>query len=538
MCWLAYILLINMPTKTKYKTDIKKVLYYLSTAIIATMGMTLKATGVKVHNIKRMINDKILTTSLNYNHRWITSTKIIRRKKDHWGFYRHRIKKYGRIVPIFHIERTAKATLSYLASRRPWGITEQEAREALGRDCRRILKKFVEKNAIQVRLCNGEKIYANRIHKKAEMQINHRRTSPKFSKKNEDEDVKVGVITYEEYCEAFLDSLNEMDNIPDISNDRLSALLLMINTNQTLRTMENWIKYNLRIQSAIGMPAPVDHTTINRAFNAVTEDFLKELFHKLVLKLHDKGVITGRFIVVDATHIYAYCNTRKNTDKHPVEGASWGEHHGSFYGYKVHILIDADSEMPIAMVFSTGKDHDSLHFEPLFEGFEEKYDFEEVIAVLADGAYDNKDFREVVNVKTGGVFLPACNPRKSRILKMLKEKVKKLFDRYSDRIHSVQDALGFLTQKFLTDFGIDIDSKRESKLVEMISERFHRHLRAGVERVFSRLKALSAFEHPKARRNRSVRKYIWWCLVGHLVQALTAHGKNLKGSMRKRTMLV
>ena len=527
-----------MPTRTVYKSDIKKVSQYLSKVTVASQQMIARATGVKIHNLKRMIHDKTLTTCLNFNHKWFILTKTIRKNMDKSGFYRHRIKKYSRIIPIFHIERKASAVLAYLASRRPWGMTEPEAKKALGRDCRRILKKLVERNAIQIRLCNGEKVYLNRIHKKAEMQMNHRRTNPKFSKNDKDEDAKVGVVTYEEYCEAFLGSLNKMDNVPDVSNDRLCALLLMINTNRTLRTMENWIKYNLRMQNAIGMPAPIDHTTICRAFNAVSEDFLKELFHILVLKLHDKGVITGRFLAVDGTHIYAYCNTRKNTDKHPVEGASWGHHQGSFYGYKVHILIDVDSEMPIAMVFSTGEDHDSVHFEPLFEGFEEKYDFEEVIAVLADGAYDSKKFREVVNVKTGGVFLPACNPRKSRILKKLKAKVKNLFDRYSDRIHSVQDALGFLTQKFLTDFGVDVGSDRESKLVEMISERFHRHLRTGVERVFSRLKALNAFERPKARRNRSVRKYVWWCFIGLFIQAHAAHEKGIRGSMRKRTMLV
>jgi len=527
-----------MPTRTVYKSDIKKVSQYLSKVTVASEQMIVRATGVKIHNLKRMIHDKILTTCLNFNHKWFILTKTIRKNMDKSGFYRHRIKKYSRIIPIFHIERKASAVLSYLASQRPWGMTEQEAREASGRDCRRALKKLLESNAIQVRMCNGEKVYLNRIHKKADMQLNHRRTNPKFSKDDGNEDAKVGVITYEEYCGAFLDCLNDMDNVPDVSYDRLCALLLMINTNRTLRTMETWIKYNQRIQTAIEMPDPIDHTTICRAFNAVSEDLLKGLFHQLVLKLHEKGLIRGRFLAVDGTHIYAYCNTRKNTDKHPVEGATWGHHHGSFYGYKVHILIDVDSEMPIAMVFSTGEDHDSLHFEPLFEGFEEKYNFEEVIAVLADSAYDSKNFRKLVNVKTGGVFLPACNPRRSRILKRLKEKVKKLFDRYSDRIHSVQDALGFLTQKFLTDFGIDVGSDRESKLVEMISERFHRHLRTGVERVFSRLKALNAFERPKARRNRSVRKYVWWCFIGLLIQALAAHGKGVMGSMRKRTMLV
>lgn len=197
--------------------------------------------------------------------------------------------------------------------------------------------------------------------------------------------------------------------------------------------MENWIVYNSLIKQAIGMPIPIDHTTLNRAFNGVSEDFLKNVFHRLVMKLHGKGVITGRFLVVDATHIYAFCNTRKNTDTNGAEGADWGNHHGSFYGYKVHIIIDSESEMPLAMILGSGEDHDSTHFIPLMEEFDRQYDFDEVIAVLADGAYDNQSFRKIAQGLSGGVFLPACNPRKSKILKMMKQTIKKLFEKHGNK---------------------------------------------------------------------------------------------------------
>ena len=513
---------------------------YLTKVGVATFDMTLEATNVNPHDIRRMIHDKILTTSLNYDHHWLIPTKLIKKNKDHWGFYRHRIEKYNRTVPIFHIKRTAKATLSFLASKRPWGITEKEAEELLGRNCKGVLKQLVEMIAIQERLCNGEKIYLHRIHKRADIQINCRRTNPRFRKEETEEDSgdKVGVITYEEFCESFREVVSEIDNKTNISDDRMCAILLMYKTNRTLRTMETWIAYNERIQDAIGMPSPVDHTTLNRAFGDIDEDFLKQLFHRLVMKLHDKNVITGRFLVVDATHIHAYCNTRLDTSNNPVEGAAWGEHHGWFYGYKVHIIIDAESEMPLGMIISSGEDHDSPHFIPLIKEFDKNYDFDEVIAVLADGAYDVENFRKIIRKKTGGIFLPACNPRNNRNLQMLKKKVKKLFERYSDRIQTVQDAVGFLSQKFLIDYSIEIGSKQESKLVELISERLHRPFRAAVERVFSRLKAMTAFERPKTRRKKSVIKTIWWCLIGYLVQALTATNKDLNGSMRKRTMLV
>jgi iron-sulfur cluster repair protein YtfE (RIC family) len=120
----------------------------------------------------------------------------------------------------------------------------------------------------------------------------------------------------------------------------------------------------------------------------------------------------------------------------------------------------------------------------------------------------------------------------------MKQKIKKLFEKHGDKIHSVQDAFKYLGQTFLTDFNIDIGTKTESKLVEMISERLHRPFRAAVERVFSRLKSINQFEKPQSRNPSYVKKTIWWCLIGQLIQALTAHNKGIPGSMRKRTMLV
>ena len=120
----------------------------------------------------------------------------------------------------------------------------------------------------------------------------------------------------------------------------------------------------------------------------------------------------------------------------------------------------------------------------------------------------------------------------------MKVRVKKLFDIHGDKIHSVEDAFRYLGQTFLTRFGIELGDPSDNKLVELITERLHRPLRAGVERVFSRLKALTSFEEPKARILDTVKKTVWFCLISQLVQARTAVAKGLIGSMRKRTALV
>jgi len=522
-----------------YSGQIKKVSVYLNIVLVATIEMILEETEVPPHVIRRMLNDKILTSSLNFDHGWYILTKELRQRKDHWGFFKYRIKKWSREIIIFHEKRTAKATLSYLASRLPWGISESEAKEMLGRDCNRVLRELERNNNIQVRLYGGEKIYVSRFSKKTELQMNHRRTNPRFKNEVDDEeDAQPEVITFEELCRTFSKVITESEFEPDISVDRLCAILLMTATSRSFRTNELWIAHNKRIMDAIGMVWPVDHTTLWRAYDSIGEESLKELFHQLVIRLHDKKVITGKFLVVDASHIFAYCNTRKDTNNNPVEGAEWGEHHGWFYGYKIHLLIDAESEMPLAMTLSPGNEFDSTHFVPLIEDFDEKYDFEETIAVLADGAYDVKKFRKIVKEKTGGIFLPACNPRKSKILATMKNTVKKLFKEHGHKIHSVRDAFKYLGQKFLTDFSIDIGTSNETKLVELISERINRPLRAGVERVFSNLKAMASFVRPKTREPDSVKRTIWWCLIAYLTQALTAHEKGSPESMRKRSLLV
>ena len=212
-------------------------------------------------------------------------------------------------------------------------------------------------------------------------------------------------------------------------------------------------------------------------------------------------------------------------------------HHGSFFGYKVHILIDAESEMPIGMLASSGEENDAPYFLPLLDDFKEHYSFDEAVAVLADGAYDVKSFRKKVTAMTGGIFLPACNPRRSKVLMRMKLRVRKLFKTHGAKIKSVQDAFRYLGQTFLTRFGIELGDRTDNRLVEMITERLQRPYRAAVERAFSRLKSMMAFERPKTRNIGSVWKTLWFCLIGDLVQALTAKEIGLPGSMRKRTML-
>ena len=169
-----------MTTERIYPSQIKIVSEYLNDVTLSTIMDLKENTGITHQQYRRMVKDKTLTTSLNYEHNWVTLTSIIRKNKDHWGFFTHRIERYSRTVAIFHIKRTGKDTLPYLASKRPWGLSEKEAEELLGRDCKRTLRELENNNSIQSRIIHGDRVYLNRVNKKADVQVKERRINPKF----------------------------------------------------------------------------------------------------------------------------------------------------------------------------------------------------------------------------------------------------------------------------------------------------------------------------------------------------------------------
>ena len=99
-------------------------------------------------------------------------------------------------------------------------MSEAEAFNLTGRDCKRPLKELEENNSIRSRIINGEKVYLNRSHEKAEFQIKERKINPKFKTEDKDDEDEIGFIMFEEFSKTFNEALNEMAEPCPISNDR------------------------------------------------------------------------------------------------------------------------------------------------------------------------------------------------------------------------------------------------------------------------------------------------------------------------------
>ena len=68
--------------------------------------------------------------------------------------------------------------------------------------------------------------------------------------------------------------------------------------------------------------------------------------------------------------------------------------------------------------------------------------------------------------------------------------------------------------------------------------RMHRHLRAGVERVFSRLKSVTGLDRVRARKENNVETHVVLSAVALVVASLTAKRQDEPGLIRSPSRLI
>lgn len=125
-------------------------------------------------------------------------------------------------------------------------------------------------------------------------------------------------------------------------------------------------------------------SALNRFKHRVGVEGFERLFEELTRRLMKAGVAKGRWIVVDSSAVDAYF--------HRDPDARWGytDVDKPFFGYKLHILVDSKSELPIAFRVTPGNVHDSQEYLNLLDDMEEA----DTEHAYGDAAYDSEALRE------------------------------------------------------------------------------------------------------------------------------------------------
>lgn len=133
----------------------------------------------------------------------------------------------------------------------------------------------------------------------------------------------------------------------------------------------------------ISSMANMSHPTLIRANNLFIEKGVyQKFFVHLVSLAYKSGLILGKFVAMDSSFV-------KTFSKREELGSEGFNGHKKAYGFKLHLLIDAETNIPLALIIGNGLAHDSTLAVPLLK--QARPWLKRCGYVLADKGYDDTD---------------------------------------------------------------------------------------------------------------------------------------------------
>jgi hypothetical protein len=487
--------------------------------------------GAQPSYVRKVISSMVVS-SLNRNREGIVLRSWIERNADRNGFY---ASKAGY---IFHICGDIDHALMYLIRNSSFAITVKYANQLTGRtDCKRVLERICAKYPSTYLKCEMGDHEVFYHWKKRTRQLRNAVGMKKIKLELPERDSN-WIVNLEDVGEALHDILIESqlaigpDGRTYSAFTKLCTLIIQTLKMESLRGIEAILSLDERLRRICKVEERrvLSPSDLCRYMQALDPDQLEELFNLLVRKLIRAEEIELRYLVVDSSHVLAWHNQKRPVTQKPFppEHAESAFHIDWFVGYKVHILVDAHSELPIAWTITAGMVHDSKGLPELIQKAKNNLGISDgrVEAVFGDAGYHSRKLQELVDNQLSCELFTKANPRNSPFLKKTMKKLKRLFDD-NPGIETVEEALELFPQTLLDDWGFIQDpskgnQERQSELIRYMKARLNVGVRVIVERVFSRLKAFTRLERPMMRDWESVQKHTCLCLISMLLVALVA----------------
>jgi transposase len=175
------------------------------------------------------------------------------------------------------------------------------------------------------------------------------------------------------------------------------------------------LKKNRKLARACGLRRRTpSHGLFTHFRHRLGEEAYQRIFNKLAMNLIESGVMIGKVVAVDSTHVVAYSGramNNRNGGSDPDARVGRGRR-GFILGYRVHTVCCADSELPIAFTVAPCNDNDKVYFEPLLEkahrlgvGFRH---------VVADSQYNSENVRNAAEWLGAEPVIPVRRDSRAR----------------------------------------------------------------------------------------------------------------------------
>lgn len=172
----------------------------------------------------------------------------------------------------------------------------------------------------------------------------------------------------------------------------------------TLAELARYLEDHREIASVCGFqddePTP-SRSTFSRFISRLGkhQDLLDECLKIMADGFKDLLPDFGKVVAIDCTSVPTY----SNPDNKPVSDseAGWIVREGSKrkqweFGYRLHLIVDANWELPIAKEATLAKDNEKMATLPLLQKAKESLSWFQPDAIIADKAYDKYDHYEFI----------------------------------------------------------------------------------------------------------------------------------------------
>ncbi|MCE5173765.1 transposase, partial [Paenibacillus profundus] len=154
--------------------------------------------------------------------------------------------------------------------------------------------------------------------------------------------------------------------------------------------------------------------TLSRVFAELTKkELAKQLFEELVNRCQQEGILGGNHAAIDSAAIHAYEKKQPKRKSEQTGDANWGAKFDSFgnkmtwFGYKLHLAVDTQSELPIALEVTPAHVNDGEMAPGLIEKAASQ---SKIRYFMLDAGYDQmKVYEAARNVKAQAII--PLNPR-------------------------------------------------------------------------------------------------------------------------------
>jgi IS5 family transposase len=142
---------------------------------------------------------------------------------------------------------------------------------------------------------------------------------------------------------------------------------------------------------------PYHPSQLSRFKKRVGNRRLQRIMNKLLKELLKKGVINGETVALDATFVKAYSRRDHDNSRGKSDPEARVGRNGKTYelGYKLHIAIDAKSELPLAVIAAPANDNEKKHAPELF-GKVLNATEQRMNTLVADSQYSSRKLRELI----------------------------------------------------------------------------------------------------------------------------------------------